>query len=122
MISIRNPGSILAKVLGPAVLFLAIVIVGSIAFGHDPKGHSDNDFTAFMAVKKGIVLYDRLLDSGKLAESWETDLNNIAVFTQNNGNQVEFAVKISRSKGEPKSVFLFFSDKGEYTGSNFTGK
>ncbi len=122
MISIRNPGSVLAKVLVPAVLFSAIAIVGSIAFAHGPKGHSDNDFTAFMAVKKGIVLYDRLLDSGKLSESWETDLNNLEVFTQNNGNQVEFAVKISRSKGEPKSVYIFFSDKGEYTGSNFTGK
>ncbi len=122
MISIRNPGLVLVKVLGPAVLFLAIAIVGSIAFGHGPKGHSDNDFTAFMAIKKGIVLYDRLLDSGKLAESWETDLNNLEVFTQNNGNQVEFTVKISRSKGEPKSVYIFFSDKGEYTCSNFTGK
>jgi len=122
MFSIRNPGLVLAKVLGPAVLFLAIAIIGTIAFGHGPKSHSDNNFTAFMAVKKAIVLYDRLLDSGKLAESWETDLNNLEVFTQNNGNQVEFTVKISRSKGEPKSVYIFFSDKGEYTGSNFTGK
>jgi len=122
MINIQNPGSKLAKVVGLAVLFFAAAIVGSITFGHDPKSHSDNDFNAFMAVKKGIMLYDRLLTSGKLTESWETDLNKVAVFIQHNGNQIEFAVKISRSKGEPKSVYIFFSDKGEYTGSNFTGK
>ena len=121
MIDIRNPGSVLFKFIGPIVLFSAIALVGSLAFGHGPKGHTGGDFTAFMAVKKGIELYDRLLTSGKFAESWEIDLNNVAVFTQNDGNQIEFVVKINRSKGEPKSVYIFFSEKGEYTGSNFTG-
>ncbi len=80
------------------------------------------EFTALQAAKKGIVLYDRLVASGKLANPWETDLEDIEVFSRQGDNNREFVIKFSRSKGEPKSVYIFFTEKGDYRGSNFTGK
>jgi len=79
------------------------------------------EFTALQAAKKGIVLYDRLVESGKLEESWETDLANIEVFSRQREKKMEYVVKFSRRKGNPLSVYIFFDEKGEYTGSNFTG-
>lgn len=105
----------------PIILILIILLITSITFAHGPKGHSGGSFTALQAVQKGIALYDRLVTSGKLAESWETDLADVDVSTMQRGNDREFVVQFSRSKGEPKSVYIFFTEKGEYSGSNFTG-
>jgi len=102
-------------------LSVLFVFFTALAVAHGPKAHDEMEFTALMAVKKGVELYDRLVVSDKLAESWEVDLANLEVFKKTNGNQEEFVVKFSRSKGEPKSVYIFFSQKGEYIGSNFTG-
>ena len=93
----------------------------TLAVAHGPKGHDEMEFSAFMAIKKGVELYDRLITSDKLVESWEVDLDNLNVFKKPIDNQEVFVVKFSRSKGEPKSVYIFFSQKGEYRGSNFTG-
>ena len=71
--------------------------------------------------KKGITLYDRLVESGKLEESWEMDLKDIEVSLRQRGNNQELVVKFTRSKGDPQTVYIFFSEKGEYNGSNFTG-
>lgn len=101
-----------------SVLFLFFT---ALAVAHGPKGHHEMEFSALMAVKKGIELYDRLVVSDKLDESWEIDLENLNVFKKTIDNQEGFVVKFSRSKGEPKSVYIFFSQKGEYMGSNFTG-
>ena len=122
MSDIIKLSALLGKRFGPIILLLGIFLAGSLALGHGPKGHSGGALTAFMAVKKGVELYDSLLANGKLAETWEIDLDNLEVFTQNSGNQLEFVVKFNRSKGDPKSVYIFFSEKGEYAGSNFTGK
>lgn len=89
---------------------------------HGPKGHGETEFTALEAAKKGVDLYDRLVASGKLNEPWETDLTNIEVFPRQSGEKKEIVVKFSRSKGEPQSVYIFFTEKGDYSGSNFTGK
>jgi hypothetical protein len=107
------------------ILFLILSILllpASTILAHGPKGHGGMEFTALQAAKKGIKLYDRLVETGKLAESWETDLGDIEVFSRQSDENREFVVKFSRSKGEPKSVYIFFSGKGDYTGSNFTGK
>ncbi len=109
------------KSIGFITLISLLILTASLAFAHGLKGQGSSEFTAFMAVKKGVELYDRLVAEGKLVESWEIDLSNIEVFTQSNGNEEEFVVKFNRSKGEPKSVFIFFSQKGEYKGSNFSG-
>ena len=99
--------------------FLLLFVSTTVA--HGPKGHGDMEFTALQAAKKGIALYDRLVASGKLEESWETDLANIEVFSRQSDQKIEYVVKFSRSQREPPSVYIFFDEKGEYTGSNFTG-
>ncbi len=109
------------KSIGFITLILLLILIASSTFAHGPKGHGSSEFSAFMAVKKGVEFYDRMVAEGKLVESWEIDLSNIEVFTQSNGNEEEFVVKFNRSKDEPKSVFIFFSHKGEYKGSNFSG-
>jgi hypothetical protein len=97
-------------------------MVAAFAFAHGPKGHSGGDFNTLQAAKKGVILYDRLVSSGKLEESWETELASIEIFKKNNGKQMEFVVKFNRSESEPQTVFIFFSGDGQYKGSNFTGK
>jgi hypothetical protein len=104
------------------LLFLVVLMSVSLVSAHGPKGHGDTEFTALEAAKKGIELYDKLVASGKIEKSWEMDLENIKVFPHQNGNKQELIVKFSRSKGEPQSLYIFFTEKGEYNGSNFTGK
>jgi hypothetical protein len=99
------------------MLFLSVFL----ASAHGPKGHSGIEFTALQAAKKGIELYDKLLASGKIEESWETNLTNIEVFSRQTRGKKELVVKFSRSKGVPQSVYIFFTEKGDYNGSNFTG-
>ncbi len=104
-------------------LILSILLLpASAILAHGPKGHGGMEFTALQAAKKGITLYDRLVASGKLTNAWETDLEDIEVFSRQGDNNREFVVKFSRRKGEPKSVYIFFTEKGDYRGSNFTGK
>jgi hypothetical protein len=122
MIDHRKLGSLFRSVFGPIILILTVALAATLAFSHGPKGHNSGEFTAFMAVKKGVELYDRMVIGGKLAESWEIDLSNLEVFVQTNGTEEEFVVKFNRSKGEPKSVYIFLSSKGEYRGSNFSGE
>ena len=105
------------------LLMLSILLLSALTtLAHGPKGHGDMEFTALHAAKKGIALYDQLVASGKLGNPWETDLADIQVLKRKNGNKNEFVVKFSRSKGEPIAVYIFFSEKGEYNGSNFTGQ
>ena len=105
------------------LLMLSILLLPALTtLAHGPKGHEDMEFTALNAAKKGIALYDRLVASGKLANPWETDLADIQVLKRKNGPKNEFIVKFNRSKEEPISVYIFFSEKGEYNGSNFTGQ
>lgn len=103
-------------------IFLMVLISVSLVSAHGPKGHGNNEFTPLQAAKKGIELYDKLLASEKIEESWETDLKDIKVFLRQSGEGKELVVKFSRGKGEPESLYIFFSEKGEYSGSNFTGK
>lgn len=100
-----------------ATLMLAY---GTSLSAHGPKGHTEG-FTALAAVKKGTMLYDKLVTSGKLDESWETGLESIRVYKRDAG-QDETVVKFTRKLGDPGSVYIFFNKKGEYVGSNFSGK
>jgi hypothetical protein len=114
----------LKHVYGIGLVILLLLLSGFMSgtsFSHGPKKHSEG-FTSLQAVKKGLNMFDRLIGQGKLGESWETDLDSIEVATRASGKQKEFVVKFNRAKGEPKSCFIFFSEKGEYKGSNFTGE
>lgn len=94
----------------------------SMASAHGPKGHGDNEFTALQAATKGMELYDKLVASGKIEETWETDLKSVEIIPHQSGEKQEVVVKFSRSKGEPPSLYIFFTEQGDYSGSNFTGE
>jgi hypothetical protein len=107
------------------VAMLATLVVGLSALSasaHGPKGHGEQTFTALEAAKKGITLYDKLVAGGKLEESWETGLTEIKVFSRSREDTQEFVVQFERIQGEPRSVYIFFDEKGAYSGSNFTGE
>ena len=104
------------------VLLLMFHIGVPVALAHGPKGHGGTEFTALEAAKKGVELFVRWVASGKLNEPWETDLTNIEVFPRQSGKKGEIVVKFSRGKGEPQSVYIFFTEKGDERGANGTGK
>lgn len=112
----RIPKHLALSVLA-AIMTLLIV---PLALAHGPKGHTDG-FTPLQAVKKGSMMYDKLIASGKLDASWETGLKAINVYWRDTKKK-EIVVKFSRNAGEPSSVYIFFNEKGGYSGSNFSGK
>lgn len=89
---------------------------------HGGKTHGEEAFTALQAAQKATQLYDRLIVSGKLPEVWETKLKNISVSIRNADNEREYIVQFEITEGDPGSVYFFFDQDGEYSGSNFTGK
>lgn len=102
------------------VLFTAFVTIPAAAFGHGGKQHGENEFTAFMALQEGAKLYDKLIVSGKLPGEWETNLVRAEISTRKDGR--EYVVSFHRESGDPAAVYFFFTAKGEYAGSNFTGE
>ncbi|MGB5620337.1 MAG: DUF6488 family protein [Desulfobacterales bacterium] len=72
-------------------------------------------------MKKATELYDKLIDSQKLDSAWETGLKRVEVSHRQKGNETEVVVAFHRDEGDPKTVFIFSTPKGEYSGSNFTG-
>lgn len=88
------------------------------AAAHGPGGHGDSTFTALQALDKGVSLYDKLVASGKIEESWETGLKRVEIRMRGE----ETVVSFSRKEGDPESLYIFFDKKGKYSGSNFTGE
>lgn len=109
-------GSIVAVV----ALFTIVSVAGSV-FAHGGKKHA-NSFTPLQALQKSTDLYNQLVGSGKLGESWETDLANVEITNRQKGGQTEYVVSFQRSTGDPKTVYIFFTADGKYSGSNFTGE
>jgi len=102
------------------LLFLVLIISTTFAFGHGGK-HSDK-FTQLMALQKATKLFDQLITKGKLDQSWETGLKNVAISKRKNKGEDEVLVSFQRKEGDPKAVYIFFDSNGKYVGSNFTGK
>jgi len=100
---------------------LAILFAGGQVYGHGGKTHASS-FTPLQALQKATELYDKLVVSGKLPESWETDLEKVDISNRQKGDQWEYVVSFERSAGEPNRVYIFFTAEGKYSGSNFTGK
>jgi hypothetical protein len=69
-----------------------------------------------------LSVRSRLVGSGKLDESWETDLANVGITNRQKGGNTEYVVSFQRSAGDPKTVYIFFTADGKYSGSNFTGE
>ena len=96
--------------------------VSALVYAHGGKGHGAGEFTHLEALKKATEIYDKLIESNKLDASWETDLERVTIAERRKDDATETVVTFQRKKGEPRSVFIFFTDQGRYAGSNFTGK
>jgi len=103
---------------------VAMLILVSVlpAWSHGGKSHGGSGFSSLQAVQKATELYDRLIKTEKLEEAWETGLTTIDVSTRQADGKREYVVRFSRVEGDPGSVYFFFDQQGEYSGSNFTGQ
>ncbi|MBT8365212.1 MAG: hypothetical protein KJP23_10950 [Deltaproteobacteria bacterium] len=110
----------LNRTLTISMALFAVIITAALAFGHGGK-HSDR-FTHLQALQKATQLFDQLVTKGKLDESWETGLQNVAMSKRNNKGKEEIVVAFQRAAGDPTHVYIFFTAKGKYAGSNFTGE
>jgi hypothetical protein len=91
-------------------------------YGHGGKTHGGQSFTALQALQKATGLYDKLIISGKLPENWETGLVTVVIDIRQSKGQREYVVEFKRAEGDQRSVYFFFDQEGQYSGSNFTGK
>lgn len=107
-----------------ATLIIAgwIIVTPGAGFSHGGKTHTAVPFSALEAVQKATQLYDRLIVSGKLPEDWETGLSAIHISVRGDETNRETVVQFKRSAGDPESLYFYFDRRGEYSGSNFTGK
>ena len=114
------------KIKVATIVFVMVVgftfTVDQLAHSHGGKTHKGESFTAFQAVQKATQLYERLIASGKLPEVWETGLKTIKISIRNTQNMREYNVQFETDKELTNSVYFFFNQDGEYSGSNFTGK
>ena len=113
------------KLIALAGFCIAIGAIGLFslsAYGHGGKTHAEEGFTAFRALEKATQLYDRLIASGKLHEDWETGLKGVTIDISNAENEPEYVVQFVKSEGAPNSVYFFFDQEGNYSGSNFSGE
>ena len=111
----------LKRYTGVCFLILGLLISASVAFSHGGK-HAPGELTHLQALKKATELYDRLIGNGKLDQSWENTLSRVDVVNREKGNNKEIVVSFHRTDGDPEAVYIFFTAKGKYAGSNFTGE
>ena len=104
-----------------AILSLAGPMMVAEVQSHGGKTHSAA-FTALQALQNATELFDKLIVSGKLDESWEVALEKVDVIARRHQDALEYRVGFHRSAGDPQAVYIYLSSEGEYTGSNFDGK
>jgi hypothetical protein len=104
------------------LISLITMFTVAVVLAHGGKEHEMGEFTHLAALKKATELYDKLIGSQKLDPAWETDLEKVEVSHRQKGSSTEVVVAFHRDEGDPKTVFIFFTPKGEYAGSNFTGE
>jgi hypothetical protein len=106
-----------------ALIFLTAVLAGAAVYAHGGKSHgAGSEFTNLEALKKATELYDKLVAANKLDVKWETTVETVQIGERLKGAETEKVVAFSRSTGEPKTVYIFFTSRGDYAGSNFTGR
>ena len=108
------------NILGICLLILVLVASATFASAHGGK-HSDK-FTHLQALQKATKLFDQLITKGKLDQSWEMGLENVAISKRKNKGKDEVVVSFRRKEGDPRAVYIFFNSNGKYVGSNFTGQ
>jgi hypothetical protein len=92
----------------------------STVHGHGGK-HADQ-FTRLQALQKATMMYNQLINNGKLDQDWETGLKNVTISNRKKDGEDEIVVSFERSEGDPRAVYIFFNAEGKYAGSNFTGE
>jgi len=103
-----------------AVTLLAVLPLSAAA--HGPKGHGGEGPTPLAITEKGIALFNQLIEKGKLDDTWEANFAGATVTTRMADGKMEYVVRLARAKADPEAVYIFFDAKGDYSGSNFTGK
>lgn len=103
------------------ILLIVLLLMATIrpVWAHGGKSHSK--FTALQALQKSADLYNKLLSSGKLDETWEVGLIQVAITSPGASGRKEFVIRFSRNSGDPEAVFFFLTEDGKYAGSNFGG-
>ena len=123
MIHFKTSYKLRLVIITVVVMGFVYIGIGTLpAYSHGGKTHGGEIFTAFQAVQKATQLYDRLISSGKLPEVWETELKSINIAISKSKDRSEYVIQFQRAKGDPDSVYFFFNQQGQYSGSNFTGK
>ncbi len=102
------------------ITLFAIILVSVAAFGHG--GKHTGAFTHLQALQKAAQLYDKLIENGKLDQSWENGLEKVTISNRQKNNKEEVVVVFHRLEGDPRAVYIFFNADGKYAGSNFTGE
>ena len=106
-------------ILSGLILILTFWTISTV-YGHGGK-HA-GQFTRLQALQKATMMYDQLVDKGKLDQVWETGLQNVTISNRKKSGKDEIVVSFTRSEGDPKAVYIFFNADGKYSGSNFTGE
>lgn len=104
------------------VLSILVLAIPDYSYAHGSDGHDENAFTNYDAVKESLELFDKLLMKKKLGQDWESDFAIISVSRSMKKGETNIVVKMTRQKGDPASLYIFFDEKGKYKGSNFKGK
>ena len=106
-----------------AVILGMMISNPTLVLSHGGKSHGGTGFSSLQAVQKATQLYDKLITSGKLTEEWETELMSISInIRPDSAGKNEYIVRFKRADGELGSVYFFFDQIGNYSGSNFSGE
>lgn len=104
-------------------LFLGLSFTVVAVYAHGGKTHGPGgEFTNLEALKKATEFYDQLVAANKLDGNWETAVEKVQIVERRKGADMEKVVAFSGTAGDPQTVYIFFTSRGEYAGSNFTGQ
>ena len=104
-------------------LFLGLACAAVAVYAHGGKSHGPGrEFTNLEALKKATEFYDQLVANNKLDANWETTVDKVQMAERRKGTDIEKVVAFSRTAGDPRTVYIFFTSRGDYSGSNFTGQ
>lgn len=104
-----------------SIIFSFVVLMAAVTIAYGHGGKHAGTFTHLQALQKGTQLFDQLVSKGKLDESWEAGLDNVAISMRKVESGEEIVVTFRRDDGDPNTVYIFFKLDGKYAGSNFTG-
>ena len=104
------------------ICLLSLVLITSATFASAHGGKHSDKFTHLQALQKATKLFDQLISKGKLDQSWELGLENVAISNRMHKGKDEVVVSFRRKDGDPRAVYIFFDSNGKYVGSNFTGQ